>query len=83
MRALKVLVTHLISTGFSFQSEQRKIRKKNTRRLWKPRQRKIFLNVNEAFSGSDYGRELNDYNMNRIVYVPIQENYNQSPVVQV
>ena len=77
------LVTLLNLTCFSFQSEQRKRRRKNKRRLRKPQKRKIFLNVNEAFSGSDYGRELNDYNMKRIVYVPIQETYNQSPVSQV
>ena len=73
-------LTPLFSTDFSFQSKQRKKRKKNTR---KSQQRKIFLNVNEAFSGSDYGRELNDYNLNRIVYVPIKKTYNQNPVTQV
>ena len=70
---------HLVSTCFSLQSEQKKRRKNKT-----GRRRKIFLNVNEAFSRSDFGRELNDYNnMNRIVYVPIQETYNQNTVTQV
>ena len=34
--------------------------------------RKIFLDVNEAFSQSDYGREMNTYQRNTIVYVPVQ-----------
>ena len=63
--------------------DKKKRRRKNSRRGRKPPQRKIFLNVNEAFSGSDYGRELRDYNMKRIVYVPIQGTYNQNTVTQV
>ena len=71
----------LVSTCFSLQSDQKKRRKKTGGgRKAEKRKRKIFLNVNEAFSVSDYGRELKDYNMDRIVYVPIRENYNQDTV---
>ena len=40
------------------------------------RRRKIFLTVNEAFSTSDYGREMRELDMNYIVYVPVMEEVN-------
>ena len=39
----------------------------------RPRRRKIFLTVNDAFSEADFGREMRKYPNNFVLYIPISK----------
>ena len=68
---------HLVSpkANDKKRSKHRSSKKRQQRR----RRRKIFLTVNEAFSTSDYGREMRDLDMNYIVYVPVTKEEIKAP----
>ena len=54
-------------------ANDKKRRKHHRSKTRQRRRRKIFLTVNEAFSTSDYGREMRDLDLNYIVYVPVSK----------